>query len=391
MGLFERYWSFKLLAKSRRTIGNVVLIMLVMIPLVISLVFVDSMIDGITTKYIRLAGGHIQFKADSDAVVDNPALSRTVSGFAELYTQKSNASALIKGVDASYFNDERLSQIQLTSSDWKLDGNFVIISENLRRKMNLEIGDKFALLMLSNPEQSQSASFSPVFRPLLVKLGGVYSSGYSQLDDTLVFASFDFLSEILKEEYITLEMLTDSNLPEENLKTATKVMSENEDLLSFKLWNEMNTQIYMNFVSSRQMIMIIIIVIAFIACFYAGTVVHEIVQDNFSEICTMRLLGARDIQIKRTVFLAVLAIIILGVVLGIGIGLLVSFNLSPLLKLLASSGFSGFSMYLLDFNMEIDVPVLLSMGLLVIVVSSISVLISLRNERKISPLLLLRN
>src|SRR5574344_457965 len=124
MGLFERYWSFKLLAKSRRTIGNVVLIMLVMIPLVISLVFVDSMIDGITTKYIRLAGGHIQFKADSDAVVDNPALSRTVSGFAELYTQKSNASALIKGVDASYFNDERLSQIQLTSSDWKLDGNF---------------------------------------------------------------------------------------------------------------------------------------------------------------------------------------------------------------------------------------------------------------------------
>ena len=390
---FENFWSKHLLKNRKRTIGNLVLIILVMIPLVVSLVFVDSMIEGITSKYIHLAGGQIQFIASADFVSEDEGMSRVVSGFGEVYSKDSTASVIIKGVENGYFSEERLNEIKVEAEDRTLisERNGVMISRSLARTLGLKVGDKFALMVPANPEESSSSSFSAVFRPVMVKLCAVYSSGYSQLDENLIFGSFDFLFSVFKPAEINVEMLTDTNDPELNERIATDLVKANNDLISFKIWNQLNSSVYENFVNSQQMILIIIIVIAFIACFYCGTIAHEMIEDNYSQICTMRLLGADERQVQKTVFFSVSRIIVTGIAIGFALGLLVSFNLSPVLARLSSSGFSGFSMYLLDFKIDVKPLKLIWMALLFFGVSCLSVFISLKNEKKTSPLELLRN
>ncbi len=60
MNPFVGLWSRKRIAKRGRLTSCMILIALVMAPLVCALIFSDSMMEGITSKYIYLSDGHIQ-------------------------------------------------------------------------------------------------------------------------------------------------------------------------------------------------------------------------------------------------------------------------------------------------------------------------------------------
>lgn len=387
---FDFYWARKLLKNRRKNIGNLILIILVTIPLVCSLVFVDSMIEGITNKYICLSGGNIRFEALGDSEINSENLDRTVLGYAVVYSSDQNTNVMIKGVDESYFNSRRISQITILDSAEETKPNSMMVSQNLAENLGLAVGDKFALMVLSNPNDSTS-TFSSVIRPVLVQVGSIYSSGYSQLDENLIFGSFDYIEGILNSSTIYYEMLTQVNDPQENLEIARSMMNGNSQLLNYSLWNQLNTSIYENFVNSRQMVLIIVFVIGFIACFYTGSIAHEMVQDNFHDICIMRLLGARERVVHRTLFISTLSISFIGLIVGVFLGLLVSFNLTPFFRFLASSGYSAFAMYLLDFPVEVNSGELVIMFLLLFFASALSIFFSLKNEKNLSPLQLLQS
>lgn len=386
--MFELFWARKLLSRRRQTLGAVALLVLVLVPLVVGVVFVDSMIDGITDKLVCLSGGQIRFTSARGAVIDDPRLSPVVSGFAEAYSEKGTLSLMVKGVGEGYFGPERLAQISITAGDGPKALGGVMASASLARALGIEIGDRFALMVLSKPKAKGGV---PVFRPVMVRLEAIYSSGYSQLDDNLLFGSLEYFDRIFGDPTIEVEMLTGVQEPQRNRAIAQEMIQGHPQLLSFRLWNEINAEAYENFASSRQMVTAIILVIALVACFYCGTSAHEASEDNWEEICAMRLLGASDLAVRRTLFLAVVIRTATGVLAGFALGLLLSFHLAPLLRLAAKSGFEGFAYYLLDFPIRADVPKLLVMAALFMLASALSVLLALRKERESSPLMLLRS
>ena len=60
MNPFVTLWSRKRVLKKGRLTSCMILIALVMAPLVCALIFSDSMMEGITSKYIYLSDGHLQ-------------------------------------------------------------------------------------------------------------------------------------------------------------------------------------------------------------------------------------------------------------------------------------------------------------------------------------------
>lgn len=392
----EFFWMGKLLSKRKKTIGNLLLITFVVTPLVLCVVFVDSMIDGITEKYICLSGGQIQFTASSDFIPEDPRMSPVVSGYAVIYSSSSTADVMIKGVDEDYFNAQRLSQLGYNESGDSpsipmLSGNEVLVSAGLARSMKLDIGDKFAMMVLSNPDKSLKSSYPAVFRPILLQVAGLFSSGYSQLDDSLMFGAASYFSSVFKSDEIQIEMLTGTNDIEANMDIAHQMIDGNSRITSFSLWNERNESVYQNFANSKQMILVIILVIGLMACIYCGTIAQEVAADNREEICIIRMAGCSELQARRAVFLTALLIVSAGVAMGLLAGLILSLNLPPILKSLASSGFPGFALYLLDFEVRISGGKLLLMAALIIGISSIALAVSLRSNEKYSPLELLQS
>ncbi|MGP1419125.1 MAG: ABC transporter permease [Sphaerochaetaceae bacterium] len=415
----EFFWMGKLLSKRKKTIGNLLLITFVVTPLVLCVVFVDSMINGITEKYIWLSGGQIQFTASSDFIPEDPRMSPVVSGYAVIYSSSSTADVMIKGVDENYFNAERLSQLGYKLEDKDgyelgakasamdnaydsppipsipsipvLTENEVLMSAGLARSMGLDIGDKVAMMVLSNPDKSLKSSYPAVFRPVLLQVAGLFSSGYSQLDDSLMFGSSSYFSGVFKNDEIQIEMLTGTNDIEANMDIAYQIIGENSLITSFSLWNERNESVYQNFANSKQMILVIILVIGLMACIYCGTIAQEVAADNREEICIIRMIGGSELQARRTIFLTALLIVTAGVAMGLIAGLILSLNLPPILKSLASSGFPGFALYLLDFEVQISGGKLLLLAALIIGISSMALAVSLRSNEKYSPLELLQS
>lgn len=412
--LSNLYFAKKILLHKRSFLINSLLIILVTVPLVCSLIFVDSMIEGITDKYICLSSGQIQLTgqlSNSNNTNQNNNTNNTnnsnnlnltnypsiisldpvLSGYAVLYSETTTTDVMLKGVTSSYFNSKRLNQISITSGSNDLKGNEIMVSDSVAKRLNLKIGDKMALMVVTNPDSLAKGNFASVIRPVMVTLASTFNSGYSQLDDNMIFSSFDYARTIFKQNTINYEVLTTNNDATFNQNLAIDLINSFDCFDSFVLWSELNTSVFKNFVNSRQMVLIIFIVISIIACFYTGSIANELIQRNFSTLCTMKLLGSSDKAIKKTVFTAILFLTIISVIIGLILGILISYNLSPLLKSLANSSNSAFSMYLLDFVIVFEPLRVFGLCLLLIIVSSISVLLTLRNEKKLSPIMLLQS
>lgn len=387
---FQQLWIRNLFSRRRKTLANILLIVLVMIPLVLCLVFVDSMIDGITEKYILLSGGQIQFTAEKAFVPDDLQMQRTLNAFCVMYSADSHASVMMKGVGEGFFDSNRLEQISLEDG-WETGGNKVLISSSVASVLGVKTGDKVAVMLLTNPDDAVKGDFNPVFRPAMLSVGGIFTSGYRQLDDNIIFSDIDWLLTVCKGETVQIEVLTGTNDTAQNRDIAENLMRTNPMLLGYTIWNERNTEVFENFVNSKQMILIIMIVIGAIACVYCGTIASEVFSDNRVTICTMRLLGASESQVRRTVFLYAFIVIVAGVLAGTAVGLLIAFNLAPLLRVLSGSGFSGFAMYLLDFDIRFSIWSLLGMDLMISLAAGLALLLSMRGNRKTAPLELLQS
>ncbi len=391
MNSFVRLWSKKRILKRGRLTSCMILIALVMAPLVCALIFSDSMMEGITSKYIYLSDGHLQAYAYASgpelselSAEDHPEMLYSVdevtSGYALMYSATGTSSIMVKGVGEDYFNEKRLEQItigapsqtQQTSSAVKGIG----ISRATAEKLQVNIGDRVALMIV--PDDTQK-----VLRPVLCRIDWIFYSGYDQLDELLCFVDLDYAKTLYSDpSSSSLEILVKGDYME-SLDEVIKAIGDDYDISK---WNEHNISVYENFVTSRQMILIILLLVVVVAAFYTASVAQQMVQDDIQDIAIAKLIGASNSIVKHSAFISVYAVTCIGMLIGIVLGILIGLNLGPILTWLSSMGLEGLSFYLLDFSITIPwLRILLISGCL-LVISFVSIQISLRKTRHITPM-----
>ena len=391
MNSFVLQWSRKRIFKRGRLTSCLILIALVMAPLVCALIFSDSMMEGITSKYIYLSDGHLQLNyngrkelAEFDAS-QYPDLiysaDEVVTGYALMYSATGTGNVMIKGIGGDYFNENRLDQITFMAQY----GSKSVESSNLRgisisrstaRKLNVEIGDNVALMIVpDNPDK--------VLRPILCRIDNIFYSGYDQLDSLLCFMDREDARSLYSEKSSSsVEILVNGSYMENLDEVADKLGSGYE----ISLWNEYNVSVYENFVTSRQMIFIILLLVVVVAAFYTASVAQQMVQDDITDIAISKLIGCSDSLVKKSAFLSVYAVTVIGMLIGILFGLLIGCNLGPILTALSRMGLQSLSFYLLDFDITVPWLSILIISACLLVISYAAIRLSLAKTRRISPI-----
>jgi len=382
--------------KRRRLLGAALLIALVMVPLVLSLIFMDGMMGGITDKYILLQDGHIQINTAqrilenvyNDKLVDDRiyAIDYVSIGYGIVYSRDATAEVRIKGVDSSYFNERRLAQFTIQGNLLEKTGTLpaVMLSSSTAQKLKVGIGDRLALMVV--PDISVAA-----VRPVFAQVTSIFNSGYHQLDNSLVFMT---LPDALRLFPAVKSARTEIVVKQESAGEIEEVISSLANILEgsydFSTWDEFNKAVYQNFITSRQVILLVFLMIILVAGVYVSSIAGEIVQDNFQSISVLKAMGTHSDMIRRAYFFTITTIVMLGMVSGVAFGLLLGTRLGDLLSLFAASGLPGLQYYLLDFPIVVSWSDLLLVACALFGISSITVLFTLRRIGKISPLELLQ-
>ncbi|MBQ6124051.1 MAG: ABC transporter permease, partial [Spirochaetales bacterium] len=304
MNPFVLLWSRKRVLKRGRLTSCLILIALVMAPLVCALIFSDSMMEGITSKYIYLSDGHLQlnwngekelsdFKADEYSSMLY-SCDEVTSGYALMYSATGTSNVMVKGVGKSYFNDRRMDQVTFAVSQLaegstsNLKG--ITISRATADELKVNIGDRVALMIVPD-------DVDKVLRPVLCRIDSIFSSGYDQLDSLLCFVDIDYAKTLYgAKESTCLELLVTS----EYMEKLDDVISAIGGGYDISKWNEHNVSVYENFVTSRQMILIILMLVVVVAAFYTASVAQQMIQDDMQEIAITKLIGASDTLVRRS-------------------------------------------------------------------------------------------
>ena len=385
---FVKFWSAKRIFKKGRLLGCLVLIAFVMAPLVCALIFSESMIAGITNKYIYLSDGHLQIQGVAyDGLVTDDAMvlhaDSVVSGYALVYSSSSTSSLLVKGVSSDYFNESRLSQVSFETTDLEpsnLKG--IALSRATASKLGVSIGDRVALMIVPD-----DASRSP--RPVLVRVEAIFHSGYDQLDSMLSFVDREYARTLFtSSSSASVEVLVDDIYIERLDDVIADLVLKNEglSLREISTWNEHNVSVYNNFVTSKQMILIILLIVIIVAAFYTSSVAQQMIQDDMKPISIAKLIGMADSQVRISAFISVSSVTVAGIVLGIGLGIGIGYGLGPVLSALSNKGLQSLSFYLLDFVVDIPWKSVLLISVCLMVLSTASVWIALGKTRRITPM-----
>ena len=365
-------------ATKKRILFNVLLISVVVAALVFAQLFVVSMSRGIANKYALLGNGHLQVHESSDTLIPDLEhiidVQKVAQTYSLVYSPSKNIMVRLKGVESSYFNAMR--QTELTFLDTPLDTKGsslpqILLSTSIASKLEVTQGDKVALMMISNSS----------LRPQLCIVGNLYDSGYKELDENLIFCEFSLMEKLFSSKADTyFELL----VSESELKGVRSTLEA--EGLSVTSWDQENFAVATNLETSRQAVLGVMIVVAILCGYFISELSRELIEDDKSRIALLKLLGAGNTLIRGVYFSTVMLVTLISTVLGTAAGILLGLNLGSMLSFLAKKSIPALSFYLLDFTVIIpflDIAIIL---FVLVMVSSVSVLWSLKRVRKI-PLL----
>lgn len=364
-------------AAKKRILFNVLLITLVVAALEFAQIFVVSMSKGIADKYALLGNGHLQVhQTDSFQPTDSSLLldvQKVAQSHALVYSAEANKMVRIKGVGSNYFNQYRLKELKLFEAK-DLEATTlpkVLVSTTLADQLGVGAGDRIAVMLVNQR----------TIRPQLVVIRALYDSGYKELDENLIFCNFDLMHRLFEGKEETYhELLVDSDnierLKQQYRQQGYRVTS----------WDEENYGISTNLATSRQAVLAVMVAVAMLCGYFISELARELVEDDKHRIAMLTLLGARKQFIRAVYFTTVFSVTVISIVCGTLLGIVMATNLSPVLAFIAEKSLPSLSYYLLEFTIFLPIADLALIIAVLVAVSMISVLWSLRRVKVIEPL-----
>ena len=364
-------------AAKRRLLFNLLLITLVVSALVFAQIFVVSMSRGIADKYALLGNGHLQVHTTDDVdfsgyenMID---VQKVGQSYALIYSPSANKMVRLKGVQDTYFSELRLAQLTMGEPYLQTESNLpqILLSTTLAATLDVQIGERVALMLVS-----QSS-----IRPQLCIVQNFYDSGYQELDANLVFSDYDLITRLFQgKEDTYYELLVDGDTLQQTKQTLQA------DGYAVTSWDEENYAVATNLNTSRQAVLGVMVAVAILCGYFISELSRELVEDDKYKIAMLTLLGATKRLIRQSYFSTVMAVTLLAVLLGTLLGMTLALNLSPLLASIAARSIPSLSYYLLDFSIVIPYLDILTITCVLVVVSILSVMFSLRRVSRIEPI-----
>ena len=287
---------------------------------------------------------------------------------------------IFKGIDKNF--NSNLFEDKIIEGNW-IDyesdneySNEIVISKNLKKNLNAEIGDDVFLYFANNP---------PVYRKL--KLKGVFETGMQEFDNNFIFGDIVLLRKIYNWD--------------NTLVSGVEVFVENQDDLELNYNDLKSKATFDEFIEKTDIkyiqvfdwlklldrnILIFFTLILLVASFNMISTLLILIMERIRMIGILKALGSNNNQIKNIFLYNGLRVITLGLFLGnlISISLAIFQDKFKILKLDKTSYYMdyvpiGWDLYTLSkLNLLVFFVIFLVIFLPILIINRIKVLDSIK-------------
>ena len=266
----------------------------------------------------------LKFKIDKNKLVLNSA--PYVEGQAMISFDGNVHGIQLKGIIPEYEKNVTSLSDNIIEGDLNnigLKPYQISIGIDLAKKMNLSIGDKITLVI----PRANTTLIGIVPRLKRFEVGSIFKFGMQQYDKNLVFID-------INEAQILYDMgsnVTGLRLKLNDLFKVKKVSNFinsnfNSDYIVID-WTMMNKNFFNALKMEKTMLMLLMFLIVLVATFNIISSLFMVVSEKKSDIAILKTIGMNSKNVMYIFILQGTFLGIAGIVLGLGIGLLISLNL----------------------------------------------------------------
>jgi lipoprotein-releasing system permease protein len=386
-------------------------IALSLVPIMVTLIVADGMIQGITDRYLELGTGHIQVYDYLNSGRGGPPELPEIPGLRGAWQERSGLAIVMGGagkagttvwaIESSFWADSgsrKFLKIAEGSADLEED-NEVLLGEELARIVGAETGKNVYIMSVR-----MGASGRNVPRTVPFKVRGIVSSGYRELDALWCILSYQGGNRILDPALSRDSLVLKIDDPyREAEKTAGIIARELGPGYGVYTWKDLQRSQYSSYESTRQLLLFIMALIVLVAAVNVSSATGMLVIERRQDIAVLKAAGASPSATSRIFLCAGFLTGLTGVILGSALGLLIGVFINQLIRGLEtvlsffSSAFHGGEVKILDSGYYLEaIPIIINWKT-VALIAVFTLLCSLaaswfpaRRAGKIPPIELLR-
>ena len=282
-----------------------------------------------------------------------------------LSSGKNVSGVVLRGIDVQ--SDRlvtRLSKSVVEGTIDKLDPKItdgpnalpgLLVGKELAKRLNLFVGDR--INVISPMGNITPLGMMPKMKPFRVT--GIFNTGMFEYDSTLAYVSLG-----QAQTFFDLgDTVTGIQLKVEDVyHTGVLARSINHTLgvdYYARDWMQMNRNILFALKTEKIVMFVILTLIVLVAAFGIASTLFMVVMDKTKDIAILKSMGATGSSIMKIFVLEGLIIGIIGTILGVTSGLLVAYNLEPIINTiqnLTGQNFFSKDIYYLDHFPSLVIP-----------------------------------
>ncbi|MFT5635245.1 MAG: lipoprotein-releasing system permease protein [Cognaticolwellia sp.] len=271
-------------------------------------------------------------------------------------------SAALKGVEIRGV-DVMLEQQVSAISRYMVAGNWqdltlkngVVIGAGIARKLSVQVGDKVQLLLPpvnSNNSQASANKQFPVPMTQQATIVGIFKFG-GTIDDTQVFINLTKASELVGYQPDEVQGI---RLKVDDVFAAPQIVRDvafNFDFYVYMLdWTRSHGHLFNDIQLVRLVMFIVLVLVIAVASFNIVSTLIMAVNEKKSDIAILKTMGAKSSTIMTSFMFQGLMNGIVGCVLGASLGVLISLNLTDIIRAIETTlsvDFLSSDVYFIDF------------------------------------------
>jgi len=318
-----------------------------MVPIVVTLVVADGMIQGITSRYLELGTYHAQISIRQSAADPRPAklAALDVQGVRGVWAERqglgivlgkgASSGAAVRAVEPSFLEDKGVREYltpTLGTLSLKTPGD-ALIGEELAMKTGVSLGDTVRLM---TARSTQDGLIIP--KTALFTVRGIVSSGYRELDALWFFISYDdglrFLAPDSSRAFLGVKLTDPYKGMEEVTATIERGLPKGYFIAS---WYDLQRSQYQSYQSTRQLLLFIMAIIVIVAAVNVSSATSMLAVERRRDIAILKSFGADPGGSTRVFLLGALLTGLTGSILGLTAGVVVAVNINGLIHFLESA------------------------------------------------------
>ena len=268
----------------------------------------------------------LNFKKDIKKKYKDFNITQSYSGEGVIITNNSTKGIIIKGIDTRSNKGFEFIKNKITDGKFNdLKNGNVLIGAELAYNLGLVVGDNINLM--SSSFINTPAGNIP--RQENYKVAGVFSSGFFEYDQNVIFLNFnDALSLFDKtEKDLNLEIYLNDPLKADKYKDYIKKINSSFYVYT---WTDLNKSFFNALKLERNVMFIILTLIIIVAAFNIISGLTILIKNKTREIAILRTLGLSSNSIQKSFFLTGATIGFFASISGVIFGSIISIYIEPI-------------------------------------------------------------